>query len=248
MQHNTAVPPSIVISDTMAAFVGRALTLRPHRKAVTTIAVTLDVPFTLELHQSCGSALRTVEQTCAVIEPHQLHRIASPGRMLFLYVDASREVPDLAALAGRAPAQLARDLAAAGASALTLMTSVETALGLAPTATTDPGFAAALEMLRTQPDKITTVKQAAMLAQLSPSHFQKRLKDACGVAFRPYRLWQRMRLAVLSVRRGSPMTAAALDAGFSSSAHFSASFRQMFGLSMTALLKANVAIDAVRTT
>ena len=47
---------------------------------------------------------------------------------------------------------------------------------------------------------------------------------------RRYKLWIAMGVAMRAIVPGESLTNAALDAGFSSSAHFSAAFREMFGM------------------
>jgi AraC-like DNA-binding protein len=51
-----------------------------------------------------------------------------------------------------------------------------------------------------------------------------------GVPLRRYKLWIGMGAAMRAIARDDSLTTAALEAGFSSSAHFSAAFREMFGL------------------
>jgi AraC-like DNA-binding protein len=65
---------------------------------------------------------------------------------------------------------------------------------------------------------------------LSPSRLRHLMKEQTGVSFRRIRLWLRMHAAIHFVESGATMTQAALDAGFSSSAHFSSTFRKLFGL------------------
>ena len=55
---------------------------------------------------------------------------------------------------------------------------------------------------------------------------------------RRYRLWNRMGAAVGAFHDGMSLTEAAHAAGFASSAHFSAAFRDMFGMMPSELLKA----------
>lgn len=66
---------------------------------------------------------------------------------------------------------------------------------------------------------------------------------ALGLPFRRYRLWRRMALVVRSIAQGRDLTAAALEAGFSSSAHLSSSFKRMFRLSASEVIALGVAID-----
>jgi len=55
-----------------------------------------------------------------------------------------------------------------------------------------------------------------------------------------------MGAAVHALVAGVSLTAAALDAGFSSSAHFSAAFREMFGLAPSRLARAGLRIEQYR--
>jgi AraC-like DNA-binding protein len=56
-------------------------------------------------------------------------------------------------------------------------------------------------------------------------------------------MWRRMALVMRALAEGSDLTAAALACGFASSAHLSAAFKQMFGLSPREVLALRVAID-----
>ncbi|HKQ16201.1 MAG TPA: helix-turn-helix domain-containing protein [Steroidobacteraceae bacterium] len=51
-----------------------------------------------------------------------------------------------------------------------------------------------------------------------------------------YKLWVAMGAAVRSLQRGANLTQASLDAGFSSPAHFSSAYRQMFGMEPSRLV------------
>jgi AraC-like DNA-binding protein len=75
----------------------------------------------------------------------------------------------------------------------------------------------------------------AATAGVSPSRFAHRFTAATGVPFRRYRTWCRMAAVARAASAGATLTRAALDAGFASSAHLSAAFRAMFGLSPTQL-------------
>jgi AraC-like DNA-binding protein len=52
-----------------------------------------------------------------------------------------------------------------------------------------------------------------------------------------------MALVMRSIAQGKNLTAAALEAGFSSSAHLSSAFKRMFGLSASEIIALGVAID-----
>jgi AraC-like DNA-binding protein len=94
-----------------------------------------------------------------------------------------------------------------------------------------------------QPDAFGRLQDAAALACLSPSRFRARFDAELGLPFRRYRLWRRMAAVMRSVASGCSLTQAAHAAGFSSSAHLSATFKRMFGLTASDLLSLGVAID-----
>ncbi|MFN0301661.1 MAG: helix-turn-helix domain-containing protein [Burkholderiales bacterium] len=81
------------------------------------------------------------------------------------------------------------------------------------------------------------------MAGLSSSRFQHVFRDAVGVPFRRYRLWRRMAFVARALGRKTSLTEAAHQAGFSSSAHLSSSFRAMFGSSPSSLLTAGCRIE-----
>ncbi len=99
----------------------------------------------------------------------------------------------------------------------------------------DAAAADAARRLRADPGGCPPLAGLARAAGLSPSRFARRFTAAAGVPFRRYRLWCRMAAVARAAAAGAPLTRAALDAGFASSAHLSAAFRAMFGLPPTRL-------------
>ena len=69
---------------------------------------------------------------------------------------------------------------------------------------------------------------------ISPSRLRHRFKEQTGLPLSRYVLWMRLRAALLEALEGKSMTEAAQTAGFSDSAHFTRTCRQMFGLPPTA--------------
>jgi len=59
---------------------------------------------------------------------------------------------------------------------------------------------------------------------------QHLFKARMGVPVRRYVLWARLRGGLEQALAGASLTSAALEAGFSDSAHFSRTFREMFGI------------------
>ena len=77
--------------------------------------------------------------------------------------------------------------------------------------------------------------QAARVAHLSATRLTHRFSAEVGLPFRRFVLWSRLKKAVAAVRDGADLTRAAVEAGFSDAAHFSRTFRRMFGISADSL-------------
>ena len=75
-----------------------------------------------------------------------------------------------------------------------------------------------------------SVEELAERVNLSPTRLVHLFKEQTGVPVRRFRQWNRMKAVVACVAGGGTLTDAALNAGFSDSAHFSRAFRNMFGL------------------
>jgi AraC-like DNA-binding protein len=115
--------------------------------------------------------------------------------------------------------------------------------GLQPRIPSDGRIAKVVLEVERRPDAFGRLREAAELACLSPSRFRARFDAEVGLPFRRYRMWRRMALVMRSIARGGSLTDAALEAGFSSSAHLSSSFKRMFGISASEIIALGVAID-----
>ncbi|MEQ9364255.1 MAG: AraC family transcriptional regulator [Leptospirales bacterium] len=76
-----------------------------------------------------------------------------------------------------------------------------------------------------------SLADAADHTGLSPDRLRHLFKQVTGISFRRYVMWSRIRRAVAAAASGVSLTDAAHQAGFADQAHFSRSFRDMFGLS-----------------
>ena len=77
--------PWISLSGARAAYVGPSLALAPHTHVVATVAIALESPFELRLHERQNSPTRAC---IALIPPHTLHHMSASGRMAYLYLDS----------------------------------------------------------------------------------------------------------------------------------------------------------------
>ena len=108
--------------------------------------------------------------------------------------------------------------------------------GPPPLRKVDSRVAQALEKIRQKDVRKMSLEDAAKTVFLSPSRFAHLFKDEVGLPFRRYLLWRKLSRAMEEFGRGASLTSAAHAAGFSDSAHLTHTWRQMFGVSPTAMM------------
>lgn len=82
-----------------------------------------------------------------------------------------------------------------------------------------------------------TLEQARQTAHLSTSRFLHLFSEQMGLPWRRYVRWRRLIAAVDHALSGASLTESAHKAGFSDSAHLSRSFREMFGISPSSIVR-----------
>ncbi|WP_170181906.1 helix-turn-helix domain-containing protein [Phreatobacter stygius] len=238
-----------------ALYLGPSFGLGAHRNAAAVLCASLDGEFGLARDPS-RSEPDFVACRTALIPANTLHWIRpGPAPMAFLYVDpASADHARLRArmrAVGPADSHGHADEAAylgllgrlrQGAAWSELREELAAILQLSPAAPGDDRIKAVIRRLAREPERANGLDQHAAAIGLSASRLQHLFKDETGLAFRRYKLWTRMGAAIRAMARGEPLTAAALGAGFASSAHFSSAFRAMFGLTPSAFARPGLTI------
>lgn len=79
-------------------------------------------------------------------------------------------------------------------------------------------------------------QELADLMHLSPTRFSHWFVEQTGLPLRSYRKWLRLVTALQLITAGQSLTMAGHAAGFSDSAHFSRTFRSLFGLDPSSAL------------
>lgn len=72
---------------------------------------------------------------------------------------------------------------------------------------------------------------------LSVPRLSQLFRETLGISMRRYRQWHRLFVTTCAVARGQSLTHAALEAGFTDSAHFSHTFRSILGMSPSEMLR-----------
>lgn len=107
----------------------------------------------------------------------------------------------------------------------------------AGTAITDTRILNALAYIRSGLRETITRTEVAAHVCLSPGRFSHLFREQVGMTFAAYLVYRRVIQTYTDIINGNSVTEAALDAGFSSSAHFAEVNKRMFGLSASAIKK-----------
>ncbi len=110
--------------------------------------------------------------------------------------------------------------------------AIATVSGAVPEPTTIPDarIARTVELIRARLGGKIALSEMAAAVHLSPERFRHLFMTETGVGFRAYLSWQRLERALAAYVGGESLTEAAHAAGFADSAHFSRTFRKMFGI------------------
>jgi len=206
-------------------------------------AVSVDGPFEI------GMVEETVRTRAVLVDTDQPHRLDSFGRNAAVFLiepeslDADRLRrgclktcghhvigPDMADPVVRALSVLTND----GVGCTEAADCFERLLekwggGADPLPERDERIDKALAFIQGLPEKKTSLSELAAQVHLSESRFIHLFTEQIGIPPRRYLLWMRLMEAIEAAIGGASLTCAAHDAGFADSAHFSRTFKRMFG-------------------
>jgi AraC-like DNA-binding protein len=214
------------------------------------IQVTLSIDGSMELR----TASDRLRGPAVVVAADIAHDFTATGRVAFLFIEpesaaglsmtdrffrgralASLETDDMRDLIARlrarpdSPALRDGELAEIGKALIESISCTCAPRSL------DPRVQAMIEYAQANLDKPITLAQATSRIGLSPSRLRHLFVEETGLAFKTYVLWLRMQRAVERYAAGATLTAAAHEAAFSDSAHFSRTFRRTFGVAAASL-------------
>ncbi len=92
-----------------------------------------------------------------------------------------------------------------------------------------------VERIKQTVDDNLSVEDLAGLVNLSVPRLVQLFKKQTGVPMRRFRLWHRLYVTALKMGQGENLTQAAISAGFTDSSHFSHTFRDMLGMTPSAI-------------
>lgn len=188
--------------------------------------------------------------TAAIVAAHQPHAFEARGEyvgMIFVEPESreGRAIHERClgeGIASLADGTLEREIAALTASYMGTALDPELAASarsviakLAATSTVpvvslDKRIERAVELLRERIGETVLLAEIADAARLSPDRFRHLFIEETGMRFRPYVLWLRIEIALAAFAAGRSLTEASHAGGFADSAHFSRTFKRMFGI------------------
>lgn len=104
-----------------------------------------------------------------------------------------------------------------------------------PKITLDPRIERAIQCIRERISESIPLADIAESAHLSPDRFRHLFLEQTGIRFRPYILWLRLELALTAYAANQSLTEAAQVGGFADSAHFTRTFKSMFGIAPSSI-------------
>jgi AraC-like DNA-binding protein len=228
-----------LIETGIAGFIGRVGDNRPHRHYAVQVAVNPIAPVTVTLVNNVQIVGKLIG--CPANVEHQLK--AEDALTVLIYLEPttivgrvanrhfqSQHILESVDLASHY--QSACDAIAEGSSAK-LTELVSTMLNRPTTphhGSLDrriQSFVDSVERARIPPPTALAASQL----HLSSSRFAHLFSDGCGISYRAFVKWKKLRAALSSFAGGGNLTSAAHAGGFSDSAHFSRTFSDMFGTS-----------------
>lgn len=87
-----------------------------------------------------------------------------------------------------------------------------------------------MDKIKLDPGNSCSQEHLASSVGLSASRFRHLFSEYSDIPFRRYRMWRRVILAMEVLNKVDNLTYAAMDAGFTDSAHFNFCFRETFGV------------------
>ena len=230
-----AVRAVVVLTGRRAAFLGRGFQFSRLRNATPAIAVGLNAPIALT-----EAGERNAIGDVLILPAGARGRLAPQGALALLFTDPLRD--SVMPLAPREcsidalRAQLRRGPVPDGAA---FLEQAFQAIGVRQRPEARGDVARVVQAIGEAPDRFDRLETAAAMAGLSPARFRHVFVEAVGMTFSRYRQWRRMGIVIRQLAQGDRLTQAALAAGFAGSAHLSAAFRDMFGVSPSALVATN---------
>jgi len=175
------------------------------------------------------------------------HAVDTQGNavLVFLYdctTEVAKQIREVACIPEeicKEIVQLYADMESASDSYYRFEKTVLSWLGIIEAATnvTDERIQTAMKFIRAKSTEKVTCQDVADAVHLSQGRFSHLFREQVGMTFTAYLIYQRILYVYPQILQRKSITEAALEAGFSSSAHFADVNRRVFGISASTITR-----------
>lgn len=214
-------------------FIGQAGDNSPHTHYAHQFSVALDNVIRIQADD------KTIEGSSLFIPAGVQHQL-SPGRVISLYVDATSTLAktlrtrfSLPESVSQFPIKLVDAIRDLVADERDIQQALSQFTGqFQPNSRADRRLEVVLTMLQQEliDQQLLSLAQLANAAKLSESRFSHWFTEHTGLPLRSYRKWLRLLAGARLIAAGKPLSEATQQSLFSDQAHFSRTFKQMFGV------------------
>jgi AraC-like DNA-binding protein len=231
-------------------FLGRLDDASPHAHHALQVAVSISSTFVLETPD------KTFESRSVVIAPDQIHRFRGADDHAILLLDTESTIARQIQAAMCKESEVTEfDFSLLRPSIEQIGASIEKPLDCdrmkalcqqmlsrlagqsSQSFPLDARIEKALDFAKVQPELKAPVEAIAQAVGLSEGRLVHLFKEQVGIPIRRYLLWLRLVHASGNLFENVSLTTAAHNAGFADSAHFTRTFRKMFGVTPSELFK-----------
>lgn len=240
-------------------YIGRAIDTSIHKHHTVQIAISFDEPFEIILPG------RTLKHKAVIIDSDQPHECRTfNNQFLLLNIDPETRI-GIALKKGYLANQKISELPAAEASEFTSKLSgilaaqsdndeihaithqfIYALADLDEPISMDERILEVINILKHQFDEQVKVTELAARVFISPSRLIHLFTEQVGIPIRKYILWTKILAALNKIIETGNLSQAALYSGFSDAPHFNRTFKKMFGLNPSTLLKNSQIVQASR--
>jgi|JI10StandDraft_1071094.scaffolds.fasta_scaffold00939_15 AraC-like DNA-binding protein len=235
-----------------ALFAGAIADTEPHRHHAIQIVFGFDEAFEIQLGE------RKLRSNCIAIGSDVMHQFLGQEKP-FLFFFAEPESDFGALMQQNLTAgydllderkgfleSIRQDIFSKGLSVSTMKNSLRKGLSITGSMPVrDFRLTQVLSLIEEKPDRKISVPVLADAAGLSESRLQHLFKEQIGISMKRYMLWKRMIDGINFAMRGSDLTTAAYEAGFSDAAHMSRTFKEMFGINLSKIFENSRSIQVI---
>ena len=233
--------PLLYLWDSKAMYIGLSFETVVHAHNAAQIIVALEGTIKVEIENSW------LENSIFVIRPNTKHRIRLYGTVALLLIDAEDTRMEFDSITG----ELSRTTMASLKNCYARAYSTEEALQLFHSIISDIGLSEkinpvaideriqrCLEYIEQNLKEDLSMESICKINGISESSFSHMFSKEVGLPFRRYLLWKRLKESIaVFLREKKSLTEISVEMGFSDQAHFSNSFKDVFGVKPTFIFR-----------